>query len=140
MGENKRSFQTINSLELIVINRKSAVIFEIGNLDEGNKKQYDFDFKFTPEAFKELLEHIETISNTSWANIVPKEATNFRSDYNEYYDRQLDNNGYLSIKENVLNIERPTSESKRLYQFNKNKVQSFIFDFRKAVDCRRSNK
>jgi hypothetical protein len=127
---NNRTFRSLNDLDLIVTHRKSAVIFEMAQ-NQSNEK-YKFSFEFTPDDFDELLKYIETISNNSWVNLNPKEADSLGADYYEYYDRELDNNGYLTIKKNVLLIERPALESGKLYQFNKKKMESFIFDF-KAV-------
>lgn len=125
---NERIFKSENGLELIVRHRKSAVILEVS---EAPKGVYKFSFEFTTETFKELLDYIELISMQAWSNLTPKEAGSMGADYFEYYDRKLDNNGYLSIKKNVLRIERPSEESNRLYQFNKLKMESFIYDFRK---------
>lgn len=129
---NQKVFRTIDGLGLVIKNRKSAVIFEI---DQGhNIAGHKFSLKFTSETFKELLEHIETVSNKSWSNIIPKEANSMGADYWEYYDREFDNNGYLSIRNNVLSIKRPWLDSNKLYQFNKRKMESFIYDFRKLVN------
>lgn len=127
-----KSFASVNGLELIVKNRKSAVIFEVEQDQAG--ESYTFLFEFTAEVFGELLKHIEDISDESWANINPRDADSWASDYYEYYDKQLDNNGYLSFKKNALFIERPTNVSSRLYQFNKRKMETFIYDFRKKVE------
>ncbi|MHB7981149.1 hypothetical protein CF067_16625 [Clostridium sporogenes] len=121
----------MNGLELVVINRRSAVIFEIEQFNKEGK--YDFLLRFSSEVFKDLLKYLETISNKSWTNIIPKECDSFGADYSEYYDRQFDNNGYMSISENTLSVERPCLESNKLYQFTKRKMESFIHDFRKAV-------
>ncbi|CAM3000813.1 hypothetical protein HAHI6034_11005 [Hathewaya histolytica] len=131
MKSNKRIFKTIDGLELLVINRKSAVIFEIRNNHEENN--FDFHLRFNSDTFKYLFEYLEEVSNKSWSNINPKEADSLGADYEEYYDRQFDNNGYLSIRKNQLQIERPVLESNKLYQFNKRKMESFLYDFRKVL-------
>ncbi|NME95333.1 hypothetical protein HF847_04910 [Clostridium cochlearium] len=128
---NKKSFKTINGLELVVKNRKSAVIFEIGNNHEENNFNFSLIFNF--DTFKDLFEHLKEVSNKSWNNIKPREADSLGADYDEYYDRQLDNNGCLAIRENMLLIERPALESNKLYQFNKRKMESFLYDFRKII-------
>ena len=128
---NTRTFKTITGLELVIKSRKSAVIFEIDKSETNGS--YDFLLKFTLEGFKELLKYIEDISNKCWSNLNPKEADSFGSDYYEYYDRELDNNGYLSFRDNALFIERPSLDSRRLYQFNKKKMESFIYDFREMA-------
>ncbi len=129
---NKRTFKSIDGLELLVKNRKAAVIFEIVKVRVD--KQYNFNFRFDPEIFKELLEHIELVANQSWDNLNPKEANSLGADYWEYYDKELDNDGMLSIGASGLNISRPSAESNRLYKFNKRKMESFIYDFRKLME------
>lgn len=129
---NKKIFKTIDDLELIVINRRSAVIFEIGNNKEEGK--FDFSLKFNSDTFKELFEHLKEVSNKSWNDIKPKEADSLGTDYEEYYDRQFDNNGWLSIKKDMLRISRPALESNKLYQFNKRKMESFLYDFIKVLE------
>lgn len=130
---NTRTFTSLNGIELIVKNRKSAVIFEMEQTQAKEKEKYKFSLEFTSEAFDELLRHIETISNMSWVNLNPQKADSLGADYYEYYDRELDNNGYLSIRKNLLLIERPTLDSNKLYQFNKKKIESFIYDYRKLT-------
>jgi hypothetical protein len=124
-------FTSLSGLELIIKNRKSAVIFKMNPNQMNN--EYNVVFEFDPKDFVKLLNYIETISNESWANLTPKEANSLGADYYEYYDNELDNNGYLSIRENTLIIERPSLESNKLYQFNKRKMESFIYDFKKII-------
>lgn len=128
---NRKIFKSLNGVDLIVKSRKSAVIFET-NMDAIEGIMY-FDIHFAEDVFKELLEHIETVSSEAWKSLNIKEADSFGCDYDEYYDRQLDNNGYLSIGMNALRFERPTLNSGKLYQFNKAKMGTFIWDFRKVI-------
>jgi len=58
-------------------------------------------------------------------NIRPKKAFSLGADY----DRELDNNGYLWITKNKVSIKRPSIDNVRLYQYNKRKMESFLFDF-----------
>jgi hypothetical protein len=129
---NNRTFKSIDGLELLVKNRKAAVIFEIVKVRVD--KQYNFNFRFDPEIFKELLEHLELVANQSWDNLNPKEANSLGADYWEYYDKELDNDGSLLIKDCGLSMSRPSAESNRLYKFNKRKMESFIYDFRKLME------
>lgn len=131
MKINKKKFKTIDGLELIVANRKSAVIFELG--DNNKEDEFRCSFSFDLDTFKELFEYLKEVSNKSWNNIKPREAASIGADYCEYYDRELDSNGCLVIKENMLLIERPALESNKLYQFNKRKMESFLYDFRKII-------
>ena len=138
---------------LIVRHRKSAVFFEretdlkiegyvlphwedqthVVQPSESSRK-----YIFTQDEFKEFLVYMEQIANESWKNFAPKEAVSPGSDYWEYYDRDFDNNGYLTVGKYYINLEGPASQPKtsnpivRLYKFNKRKFESFVYDLRKA--------
>lgn len=129
MKSSRRTFKTKDNLELIVIKQKSSIIFEIGN--ENDMQKYRFRLEFDINEFDNLLKHLENISSEIWKNFRPKEANTMSADYDEYYDKELDNNGYLRIQKNVLFIEKPSKESNRLYKFSKGKMESFIYDFRR---------
>lgn len=126
-----RVFKSKSGIELRIAHRKSAVIFEIDEEQAQGKR--DFLFEFKEQEFKELITYLETISVASWGAIAPKEATSMGADYFEYYDKKLDNNGYLRIQHHALSIERPSYESNRLYQFTKRKMESFLYDCHKKI-------
>ncbi len=138
---------------LIVRHRKSAVFFE-RETDlsiEGYVSPYWKDktpviepselkrkYIFSEDEFKEFLDYMEQIANEAWKSFVPKEADSFGADYCEYYDREFDNNGSLSVGKYYLNIEGPYQKKTnnpiiRLYKFNKRKFESFIYDLRKTM-------
>jgi hypothetical protein len=114
---------------LVIKNRKSAIIFE--NVSGKKEREEKFSYKFTAEGFKEFVTYIEEIANEAWSNVVPKEAYSLGSDYDEYYDRKYDANGSLSIIEDGISIIAPYWSVDTLYQFNKPKIQSFLYDLRK---------
>lgn len=120
------NFLDIKGNSLLVKSRRSAVILSLSK--DVSSKSYDFDLEFTKDIFKELIEYIEEISQISWKGLKPKGADSLGSDYFEYYDRVFDNNGYLTIGENKLIVQRPSLDSPKLYQFNKRKMQSFLYD------------
>ena len=124
-----KTFKTIDGMELVVKHRKSAVIFEHPEVQK-ESDPHDYLFKFDIRTTNELLTYLEIVATEAWSTFTPKEANSMGSDYYEYYDRELDNNGYLSLRECGINVKRPYGESRRLYQFNKAKFQSFIHDFR----------
>ena len=126
-----RTFTSENGLELIIKSRKSAVILEMEQ--SKTNEEYHFTFEFNLTGFMELLEYLEVVSNKSWNAFNPRECDSLGADYYEYYDRPLDNNGCLNISNCKLKIERPSLESGRLYQFNKKKMESFIYDFKKII-------
>ncbi|MEK4824522.1 hypothetical protein NSS71_08185 [Niallia sp. FSL W8-0951] len=88
-------------------------------------------YKFSPDEFKEFVVDIEKFANESWSNIVAKEANSHGSDYEEYYDRKYDDNGSLYIEDEGIRIIAPYWSVDTLYQFNKPKIQSFLFNLKK---------
>lgn len=122
----EKLFKAVDGMTLNVKHRKSAVFLEL--TEESKDRRFNFDFD--KKTFKEFCDYIKQISNESWVNVNPKEAFSCGSDYDEFYDRETDNNGYLSIRKSVkgLSIERPSLESLLLYKFNKTKMESFIYD------------
>ncbi|MFC0903775.1 hypothetical protein ACFHWD_03605 [Clostridium sp. MT-14] len=126
---NKKVFKSINGLELVVLYKKSAVIFEIGNNEIDNR----FDFRFNSKTFKELFYYLKDFANKAWDNIQLRECDSLGSDYVGYYDKELDNDGYLQLDLNELFIERVCIGNNRLYKFNKRKMESFLYDFDKLI-------
>lgn len=132
MKDNIKIFEDKYGLELIISYRKSAIIFEVNNIPEIQDED-NFQFIFDSRTFKELFEYLYEIANKSWTDIQLKECNSMGSDYAEYYDRKLDNNGYLGLRENKLIMERVSEDNNKLYQFNKPKIQSFLYDFKKLI-------
>lgn len=128
---NIKTFNTLNNEELIIKSLRSSIIFET---NEENPMKLKYNFIFSNEVLKDIYDTLNKMGILIWKEITPKEATSEGSDYYEYYDRELDNNGYLEIFSSSLIIERPSVESKRLYKFNKSKFQSFIYDLEKALN------
>ncbi|MCU5584335.1 hypothetical protein OCF65_28645 [Bacillus toyonensis] len=120
-----RIFQTKNGSMLRIKNKKSAIIFEIEKKQRNREYIFIFTFTFTPEDFAALFSYLEQIATGTLGNIRPKKAFSLGADY----DRELDNNGYLWITKNKVSIKRPSIDNVRLYQFNKRKMESFLFDF-----------
>jgi hypothetical protein len=119
-------FKSKNGIELIVKSRKSAVFFEILG-----HEHYQATLEFTASEFENFIVHLEDISNKAWNNFSPKEADSLGSDYYEYYDKDLDSNGYLTVRDDWIFIERPSLDSSRFYKFNKRKMESFLYDLKK---------
>ena len=116
---------------LVVKHRKSAIIFETASGKKEKEERFFFDF--SDEELEEFVSYIEEVANEAWSNIEPKEAKSWASDYDEYYDRKYDDNGYLSLSNNLIAITAPYWSVDTLYQFNKAKIQSFIYDIRKKI-------
>lgn len=131
----KHVFNTENGYVLTIITNKTNIQLEVED-SQGNElpdyKNHKLDFN--TETFKEIHHVLEEAANKIWKSLVLKEVDNFGNDYYEYYDRELDNNGYLGIRRNQLTISRVFEGSKRVYQFNKQKMGTFLYDFKDLVD------
>lgn len=75
----------------------------------------------------ELIQALTEAGEFAWKNLKYHEANSFGNDYYEYYDRELDSEGYLRIIKGFLVFDRP-ADSYKLYQFNKAKFQTFMYD------------
>lgn len=87
-------------VNLIIESNKNNIIFKTDS--KNIKRDYYLTIYFNKEVFEELIKYIESISNEIWKDFTPKEANSISSDYEEYYDRKYDNNGYLSIGKTSL--------------------------------------
>ena len=147
----ERIFTDINGEELIVKHRKSAVFFEReANIEKPNSygerhaelvciTELKRKYVLSEKEFKGFCEYCKSIADESWSNFTPKVADSIGADYNEYYDREFDNEGSLSIGESTLRMEGPYAQPKsngeivRLYKFNKRKFESFLYDLNKDI-------
>lgn len=111
---------------LVVKHRRSAIILE--HADGKDPQTSKYDFAFTENELQAFTDHLYAAANEAWKDITPKEATSMGADYDEYYDRRYDNNGYLTITNAGISIRAPHLSEDTLYQFNKAKIQSFIYD------------
>lgn len=116
---------------LVVKHRRSAIIFE--NADGKSEKESDFTYQFTTDEWIEFIDYLKRAANEAWTTITPKEAYSMGSEYDAYYDRRYGSNGYLSIRNTSLNIQAPNLSKDTLYQFNKAKIQSFLFNLEKTL-------
>lgn len=145
---NERIFTDLKGEQLIVKHRKSAVFFlrETDLSIEGYVSSYWTDktpvfnpeeikrtYSFSPDVFVEVANYLNSIAQESWKNFTPKVADSFGADYDQYYDREHENEGSLSVSKNSICVEGPYQYKKRrplirLYKFNKRKFESFIYD------------
>lgn len=125
--ESEKIFKSENGLELLISSSKTSIVFNINNQDESIKEIFTFRFKFSDETFEEIIKYLYNLAKNQWPDLEPKEATSMSSDFDEYYDRKLDSNGYFSLKKNEFIIDRPSLSSRKLFQFNKRKMESLLF-------------
>lgn len=119
----ERVFNDEHKRKLIVrVNRSNIQIHT------ERKDLLDYQFDLSIELFEFLKEQAVKV----WKAFTPKPADSFGADYWEFYDRNTDNNGYLEIR-NELKFESPSDETTLLYQFNKRRMESFIYDIESRI-------
>ena len=100
----------------------------------------DFDGEKIPKTntidiTEDFVSKFKALAFSIWKDLNPKEATSDRNDYWQYYDKELDNDGGLSIKNGKMRFILPAYHlgSIRCYKFSKAKAQSFIYDLEKEI-------
>lgn len=143
-------FIDVNGVELIVRYRKSAVFLEkkYSDIDLREHRKggiyidgdgLDWRFDFSEETFKSLHEFLTSISKECWSAFEPKIIDSFGAEYDDYYDKEFDNNGSLRIGENFIYVSGPYAQPPnkeritRLIKFNKRKLESFMFNFNELL-------
>lgn len=93
-------------------------------------------FNFTKNQYFYFYSQLLEMAKEIWPGIVLKEVTSAGNDYEEYYDKELDNNGEASIDATGVSFYPPAPHlgSNRLYRFTKSKIQTYLFDLKKYVD------
>lgn len=118
---------------MIITREKTGI--DLNVLSESMKER----LVFTKEEFKEIIGELKGVAVEIWGDKFElKEVTSMGNDYDEYYDRKYDNNGYLSVGKHhndfIVKIERPCKGSHRFYRLNKAKAQTFINDCVKLLE------
>lgn len=96
------------------------------NIQIRSKEKEILDYRFYLDS-DEILRYLKEQATKVWKSFSPREADSFGADYWEFYDRKNDSNGYLDVGEEFLVFESPSKETTLLYQFNKRKMESFIY-------------
>lgn len=124
------AFKSDNGIGLVIKSKKGSLVIE---QEDQSSKEKHIAAKFSPESLHRFTELLQEQALLAWPELHPRNATSSGSDYWEYYDKELDNNGYLSIRSNNLIIEKPWPDSPVLYRFTKRKMESFIFDLKRNM-------
>lgn len=116
----KRVFEDEHGRKLIVRVTRS-------NIQIHTERKDILDYRFYLDNI-DLLKFLKEQAEKVWKSFTPREADSFGADYSEFYDKETDSNGYLNVGEEVLVFESTSKETTLLYQFNKRKMESFIYD------------
>lgn len=114
-------FKDEHGREVIVRTNRSNI-----QIHTKEKELLDYHFYLDSD---EILHYLKDQATKVWKSFAPKEADSFGADYWEFYDKATDNNGYLRISnDGVIVFGSPSVETTLLYQFNKRRMESFIYD------------
>ena len=117
---NERTFKDEHGGKIIVRTNRS-------NIQIHTEEKQILDYRFYLDSV-EILHYLKEQATKVWKSFRPKEADSFGADYWEFYDKNTDNNGYLEVSKEALVFQSPSDETTLLYQFNKRKMESFIYD------------
>lgn len=107
--------------------RKLIVQVNRSNIQLHSERADILDYRFYLDT-TDLLTYLKEQATRIWKSFCPKEADGFGADYAEFYDKATDSNGYLDYRNEILFFESPSEETTLLYQFNKRRMESFIYD------------
>lgn len=107
--------------------RKLIVRVNRSNIQIHTEEKQILDYRFYLDS-DEILHYLKEQATKVWKSFRPKEANSFGADYSEFYDKATDNNGLLEYRNEMLIFESPSKETTLLFQFNKRKMESFIYD------------
>lgn len=107
--------------------RKLIVRVNRSNIQIHTEDKQILDYRFYLDS-DEILHYLKEQATKVWKSFRPKEADSFGADYADFYDKATDNNGYLEYRDEMLIFGSPSKETTLLYQFNKRKMESFIYD------------
>ena len=116
----ERTFKDEHGRKIIVRTNRS-------NIQIHTEEKQILDYIFYLDSV-EILHYLKEQATKVWKSFRPKEANSFGADYWEFYDKNTDNNGYLEVSKEALVFQSPSDETTLLYQFNKRKMESFIYD------------
>ena len=116
----ERTFKDEHGRKIIVRTNRS-------NIQIHTEEKQILDYLFYLDSV-EILHYLKEQATKVWKSFRPKEADSFGADYWEFYDKNTDNNGYLEVSKEALVFQSPSDETTLLYQFNKRKMESFIYD------------
>lgn len=82
----------------------------------------------------EYLKAVKEAADNAWPNIKPKVADSWGADYEEMYDTKRDVNYEFAGLRRVVRICGYPEDDQANYDFNKRRMQSYLFDLMEARD------
>lgn len=82
----------------------------------------------------EYLKAVKEAADNAWPNIKPKVADSWGAEYDEMYDTKRDVNYEIGGLRRVVQICGYPEDDQANYDFNKRRMQSYLFDLMEARD------
>ena len=82
----------------------------------------------------EYLKAVKEAADNAWSNIKPKVADSWGAYYDEMYDTKRDVNYEIGGLRRVVQICGYPEDDQANYDFNKRRMQSYLFDLMEARD------
>lgn len=82
----------------------------------------------------EYLKAVKEAADNAWPNIKPKVADSWGAEYDEMYDTKRDVNYEIGGLRRVVQICGYPEDNQANYDFNKRRMQSYLFDLMEARD------
>lgn len=116
---------------VIVRAEKNKIVF-LADRDEYPEKDR-FRRKYSAIGWEYILGVLLEIVKEVWPDLKPKEATGHGSDFEEYYDKELDLDGSMTLYNNELFIHAPSKHHERIYVIPKRKAADFLNTLNKRI-------
>lgn len=97
---------------------------------------HKFSKEYTDSEWHAILTDLIYMTAAVWPNIKPKEATGSGSDFEEYYDKELDNDAWMSIYNKSISISAIDGDHERIYVITKRKSFDFLNTLlKRIIEC-----
>lgn len=139
-----KQFCDVEGKVFTIKSRKSAIY-----IYEGSEERLEFYdgqnrvfFWLDLALLESVFDYLYSQAKESWVDISLKDVTSFGNDYGEYYDKELGNDGGISISAKGLMFSRVGAHLEgnpsRLFKFNKAKIQTFLYDLKNVIEKERN--
>lgn len=129
-----KSIELDNGSFIKIMSRPHKVTISIYPISKITAELYaDAKANITGKA-DEYLKAVKEAADNAWPNIKPEVADSLGADYDEMYDTKRDANYEIGGLRRVVQICGYPEDDQANYDFNKRRMQSYLFDLIEARD------
>lgn len=129
-----KSIELDNGSFIKIMSRPHKVTISIYPISKITAELYaDAKANITGKA-DEYLKAVKEAADNAWPNIKPEVADSLGADYDEMYDTKRDANYKIGGLRRVVQICGYPEDDQANYDFNKRRMQSYLFDLMEARD------